>query len=103
MYTFVMFRMGVKFQTALIGAVYKKVGFLKVFVHKIQTLKLSNAARREKTIGEIVNLMAIDVEKFLMIAPQFHLFWSSPYQVSLERKKLRFNHFGGSTLTLEKQ
>lgn len=45
-----MFRMGAKIQIALTGAVYSK------------TLRLSNAARRDRTVGEIVNVMAIDVE-----------------------------------------
>uniref|UniRef100_A0A8R1DJC1 ABC transmembrane type-1 domain-containing protein n=1 Tax=Caenorhabditis japonica TaxID=281687 RepID=A0A8R1DJC1_CAEJA len=69
-YFYIMFRMGTKIQTALTAAVYKK------------TLLLSNAARRDKTVGEIVNLMAIDVERFQMITPQIQQFWSCPYQIT---------------------
>ncbi|KIH57999.1 hypothetical protein ANCDUO_11806 [Ancylostoma duodenale] len=66
-----MMRMGIKFQTVLMAAVYKK------------TLKLSNSARRDKSVGEIVNLMAIDVERIQMITPEIQQFWSCPYQVLL--------------------
>ncbi|EYC37188.1 hypothetical protein Y032_0816g2502 [Ancylostoma ceylanicum] len=70
-YYYVMMRMGIKFQTVLMSAVYKK------------TLKLSNTARRNKTVGEIVNLMAIDVERIQMITPEIQQFWSCPYQIVL--------------------
>uniref|UniRef100_A0A0M3IUA6 ABC transmembrane type-1 domain-containing protein n=1 Tax=Ascaris lumbricoides TaxID=6252 RepID=A0A0M3IUA6_ASCLU len=70
-YFFLMFRAGIKIQTTLTAAVYKK------------TLKLSNAARRSKTVGEIVNLMAIDVERFQLITPQIQQFWSCPFQITL--------------------
>ncbi|ETN70561.1 hypothetical protein NECAME_14677, partial [Necator americanus] len=70
-YFYIMMRMGVKLQTALTAALYKK------------TLKLSNSARRVKTVGEIVNLMAIDVERFQMITPQIQQFWSCPFQITL--------------------
>ncbi|CAJ0585805.1 unnamed protein product, partial [Mesorhabditis spiculigera] len=70
-YFYVMFRMGIKFQTVLTAAVYQK------------TLKLSNSARKTKTVGEIVNLMAIDVERFQMITPQIQQLWSCPYQITL--------------------
>ncbi|EPB66451.1 hypothetical protein ANCCEY_14461 [Ancylostoma ceylanicum] len=70
-YFYIMMRMGIKFQTVLTAAVYKK------------TLKLSNSARRDKTVGEIVNLMAIDVERFQMITPQIQQFWSCPFQIAL--------------------
>uniref|UniRef100_A0A1I7V336 ABC transmembrane type-1 domain-containing protein n=1 Tax=Caenorhabditis tropicalis TaxID=1561998 RepID=A0A1I7V336_9PELO len=69
-YFYIMFRMGTKIQTALTAAVYKK------------TLLLSNSARRDRTVGEIVNLMAIDVERFQMITPQIQQFWSCPYQIT---------------------
>nr|CDJ89105.1 unnamed protein product [Haemonchus contortus] len=70
-YFYIMFRMGIKFQTALTAAVYKK------------SLELSNSARRDKTVGEIVNLMAIDIERFQMITPQIQQIWSCPYQITL--------------------
>ncbi|CAJ0935675.1 unnamed protein product, partial [Mesorhabditis belari] len=66
-----MFRVGQQFQAVLTTAVYEK------------TLCLSNTARREKTVGEIVNLMAIDVERFKSIAPQLQQYWSSPMTIIL--------------------
>ncbi|CAI2357982.1 unnamed protein product [Caenorhabditis sp. 36 PRJEB53466] len=45
-----------------------------------RTLRLSNAARREKTVGEIVNLMAIDIDRFQQITPQTMQHWSNPFQ-----------------------
>lgn len=62
-YFYVMFRIGAKIQIALTGAVYSK------------TLKLSNSARRERTVGEIVNVMAIDVERYQMITAQIQQYW----------------------------
>lgn len=51
----------------------------------LQTLHLSNASRREKTVGEMVNLMAIDVDRFQQIAPQTMQYWSTPLQVYVSR------------------
>ncbi|GMR45589.1 hypothetical protein PMAYCL1PPCAC_15784, partial [Pristionchus mayeri] len=65
----IMMRMGMKIQTALTSAVYRK------------TLRLSSTARRRKTVGEIINLMAIDVEVLQMVTPQIQQFWSCPYQI----------------------
>uniref|UniRef100_A0A914ELG9 Uncharacterized protein n=1 Tax=Acrobeloides nanus TaxID=290746 RepID=A0A914ELG9_9BILA len=70
-HNYLMFRMGVKIQSVLMTAVYKK------------NLKLSNIARKEKTLGEIVNLMAIDVERFQTITPEIPLYLSIPYQCTL--------------------
>uniref|UniRef100_A0A7E4ZTZ1 Multidrug resistance-associated protein 1 n=1 Tax=Panagrellus redivivus TaxID=6233 RepID=A0A7E4ZTZ1_PANRE len=70
-YFFIVFRLGTKIQSTLTAVVYRK------------TLKLSNIARRDRTSGEIVNLMAIDVERFQMITPQIQQYWSSPFQIIL--------------------
>lgn len=68
-YFTIMFRTGVRLQSVLTTAVFHK------------TLKLSSSARRGKTVGEIVNLMAIDVERFQMLANQCQQYWSTPLQV----------------------
>ncbi|PIO76790.1 putative multi drug resistance-associated protein [Teladorsagia circumcincta] len=68
-YFTVMFRVGTKIQSTLTAVVYDK------------TLKLSNSSRRLKTHGEIVNLMAIDVDRFRLITPQLQQYWSSPLQI----------------------
>ncbi|KAK6053784.1 hypothetical protein COOONC_02791, partial [Cooperia oncophora] len=70
-YYTVMFRVGTKIQSILTAVVYNK------------TLRLSNSSRRLKTHGEIVNLMAIDVDRFRLITPQLQQYWSSPLQVRL--------------------
>lgn len=50
---------------------------------RFQTLLLANNVRKTKTVGEIVNLMAIDVERFQMITLQIQQIWSCPFQVTL--------------------
>lgn len=70
-YYYLMYRVGMRVQTVLTSAVYKK------------TLHLSNSSRRSKTVGEIVNLMAIDVDRFQAIAPQSQQYWSTPLQIAL--------------------
>jgi hypothetical protein len=54
-YLLVMARIGMNAQTALTCAIYKK------------SLQLSNAVRQTRSLGEIVNLMAIDVERLQTI------------------------------------
>lgn len=44
---------------------------------------LSNTARRNHTVGEIVNLMSADVQRFQDITTFVMLFWSLPLQVIL--------------------
>ncbi|UMM39483.1 hypothetical protein L5515_016525 [Caenorhabditis briggsae] len=68
-YFIVMTRIGAKIQTMLSCAVYEK------------SLLLSNSARRERTVGEMVNILSIDVDRFRMITPQLQQYWSSPFQI----------------------
>ncbi|KAF8354212.1 hypothetical protein PRIPAC_95835 [Pristionchus pacificus] len=69
-YHSIMIRMGMKIQTALTTAVYRK------------TLRLASTSRRKKTVGEIINLMTIDVEMIQAITPQVQQYWSCPYQIT---------------------
>lgn len=46
---------GLRIRTALVGTIYKKA------------LGLSNTARKSKTVGEIVNLMSVDAQRFMVI------------------------------------
>ncbi|XP_017476212.1 PREDICTED: multidrug resistance-associated protein 1-like [Rhagoletis zephyria] len=48
-----MFVVGLRIRTALINAIYRKA------------LLISNATRKEATVGEIVNLMAVDAQRFM--------------------------------------
>ena len=49
-----MYVVSMKIRTALISAIYRKA------------LVMSNAARKESTVGEIVNLMSVDVQRFMV-------------------------------------
>lgn len=66
-----MFLVGLRVRTAIIGAVYKKA------------LILSNAARKESTVGEIVNLMAVDAQRFMDLTAYINMLWSAPLQIGL--------------------
>ncbi|CAG7836371.1 unnamed protein product [Allacma fusca] len=66
-----MFMTNLRVKSALMNAVYRKA------------LVISNVARREKTIGEIVNLMSVDVSKVLDVIPYVNYLWSSPMQIVL--------------------
>lgn len=62
---------GQRIRTALIGAFYRKA------------LTLSNAVRKESTVGEIVNLMAVDAQRFVDLTSRIHMLWSAPLQIGL--------------------
>jgi len=42
---------------------------------------MSNAARKNSTVGEIVNLMAIDAQQIMDITGTLNLVWSAPWQI----------------------
>ena len=44
---------------------------------------MSGAARKESTAGEIVNLMSVDVQRFVDLLPYLNMIWSSPFQIGL--------------------
>lgn len=62
---------GVRIRTALIGKIYQK------------SLSLSNTARKSKTVGEIVNLMAVDTERLKELTMYINMTWTSPLQIAL--------------------
>ncbi|XP_055308510.1 multidrug resistance-associated protein 1-like, partial [Sitodiplosis mosellana] len=66
-----MFLVGLRIRTALVGAIYKKA------------LCLSNTARKESTVGEIVNLMAVDAQRFMDLTTYINMLWSAPLQIGL--------------------
>ena len=49
----------------------------------MQALCLSSLARKSSTTGEIVNLMAIDAQRFMDLTTYLHILWSGPFQISL--------------------
>ncbi|XP_039980041.1 multidrug resistance-associated protein 1 isoform X3 [Xiphias gladius] len=70
-YFHVCFVSGMRLRTAIIGAVYRKA------------LVISNAARRTSTVGEIVNLMSVDAQRFMDLITYINMIWSAPLQVVL--------------------
>lgn len=66
-----MFIVGMRIRTALVSAIYRKA------------LCMSNAARKESTVGEIVNLMAVDAQKFVDLTAYLNMIWSAPLQIIL--------------------
>lgn len=44
---------------------------------------LSNDARKESTVGETVNLMSADAQRFNDVTNFIHLLWSCPLQIIL--------------------
>ncbi|KAK0171316.1 hypothetical protein PV328_009061 [Microctonus aethiopoides] len=66
-----MFIVGMRIRTALVAAIYRKA------------LRMSNAARKESTVGEIVNLMAVDAQRFIELTAYINMIWSAPLQIAL--------------------
>uniref|UniRef100_A0A4W6CQ51 ATP-binding cassette, sub-family C (CFTR/MRP), member 2 n=1 Tax=Lates calcarifer TaxID=8187 RepID=A0A4W6CQ51_LATCA len=65
------FVLGMKVRTAIMAAVYKKA------------LVVSNDTRKESTVGETVNLMSADAQRFNEVTNFIHLLWSCPLQIIL--------------------
>ena len=66
-----MFIVGMNLRTSLISAIYRKA------------LRMTGAARKESTVGEIVNLMSVDVQRFMDLLPYLNMLWSAPLQIAL--------------------
>ncbi|XP_030343631.1 canalicular multispecific organic anion transporter 1 [Strigops habroptila] len=65
------FNLGIQVRASLIAAIYKKA------------LTMSGATRKESTVGETVNLMSADAQRFMDMANFLHQLWSSPLQIIL--------------------
>uniref|UniRef100_A0A8D2DHH8 Multidrug resistance-associated protein 1 n=1 Tax=Sciurus vulgaris TaxID=55149 RepID=A0A8D2DHH8_SCIVU len=70
-YFHICFVSGMRIKTAVIGAVYRKA------------LVITNSARKSSTVGEIVNLMSVDAQRFMDLATYINMIWSAPLQVVL--------------------
>ena len=53
------------------------------FVCDFQALRLSSSAKRDYTLGEIVNLMAVDVQRMMDVVLYVNLAWTAPIQLSI--------------------
>ncbi|XP_029933187.1 canalicular multispecific organic anion transporter 2 isoform X3 [Myripristis murdjan] len=62
---------GMRLRTAIIGAIYRKA------------LVITNAAKRSSTVGEIVNLMSVDAQRFMDLTTFLNMLWSAPLQIIL--------------------
>ncbi|XP_041671464.1 ATP-binding cassette sub-family C member 3 isoform X3 [Cheilinus undulatus] len=62
---------GMNVRTAVIGAIYRKA------------LSITNAAKRSSTVGEIVNLMSVDAQRFMDLTTFLNMLWSAPLQIVL--------------------
>ncbi|MCJ8749120.1 hypothetical protein PDJAM_G00172600 [Pangasius djambal] len=65
------FALGMQVRTAIMAVVYKKA------------LVMSNNARKESTVGETVNLMSADAQRFSDVTNFIHLLWSCPLQICI--------------------
>uniref|UniRef100_A0A672I6Q9 ATP-binding cassette, sub-family C (CFTR/MRP), member 2 n=1 Tax=Salarias fasciatus TaxID=181472 RepID=A0A672I6Q9_SALFA len=63
------FVLGMQVRTAIMAAVYKKA------------LVVSNDTRKESTVGETVNLISADAQRFNDVTNFIHLLWSCPLQI----------------------
>nr|XP_020137224.1 multidrug resistance-associated protein 1 isoform X3 [Microcebus murinus] len=70
-YFHICFVSGMRVKTAVIGAVYRKA------------LVITNSARKSSTVGEIVNLMSVDAQRFMDLTTYINMIWSAPLQVFL--------------------
>ncbi|XP_062841096.1 multidrug resistance-associated protein 1 [Trichomycterus rosablanca] len=70
-YFHVCFMTGMRLRTAIVGTIYRKA------------LVITNAARRTSTVGEIVNLMSVDAQRFMDLITYINMIWSAPLQVIL--------------------
>lgn len=70
-YQFLGALIGYRIRTVLISAIFRKA------------LSISNAAKRNTTVGEIVNLMAVDAQRFFELIVYLHILWSGPLVIAL--------------------
>ncbi|XP_051024187.1 LOW QUALITY PROTEIN: multidrug resistance-associated protein 1 [Acomys russatus] len=84
-YFHICFVSGMRIKTAVVGAVYRKA------------LVITNSARKSSTVGEIVNLMSVDAQRFMDLATYINMIWSAPLQVILALYLLWLN-LGASVL-----
>lgn len=70
-YFYCNFLVGLRMRSGLIAAIYRKA------------LKISSSAKRNTTVGEMVNLVAVDAQRFFELMPNLHMLWSGPYIVGV--------------------
>ncbi|NWV84225.1 MRP1 protein, partial [Dasyornis broadbenti] len=68
-YMYMCLVLGLRLRTAVTGLVYRKI------------LVMSNASRKAATIGEIVNLVSVDVQKLMDLIIYFNGTWLAPIRI----------------------
>ncbi|XP_025025911.1 multidrug resistance-associated protein 6 isoform X2 [Python bivittatus] len=68
-YMYMCFILGMRLKTAITGLVYRKI------------LVLSNAAKKSTSVGEIVNLVSVDVQKLMDLVIYFNGTWLAPIRI----------------------
>lgn len=69
--TLLAYHVGVKIRTTLISAIYRKA------------LKIASTAKKDTTVGEIVNLMAVDAHRFYEMSPYILIGVTAPMVLGL--------------------
>ena len=59
------------FLGAVIASIYRK------------TLRSTSAVKQSSSVGEIVNLMSVDAQRFMDFMGFFHTLWSAPLQIAV--------------------
>ncbi|KFR15692.1 Canalicular multispecific organic anion transporter 2, partial [Opisthocomus hoazin] len=62
---------GMRLRTGITGVIYRK------------SLVITNSAKRSSTVGEIVNLMSVDAQRFMDLVAFLNMMWSAPLQIFL--------------------
>lgn len=65
------FIVGFRIRTGLISAIYRKA------------LRVASSAKKDTTVGEIVNLMAVDAQRFFELCSYLHVLWSGPLVIGI--------------------
>ncbi|NWS44058.1 MRP3 protein, partial [Probosciger aterrimus] len=62
---------GMRLRTGITGVIYRK------------SLVITNSAKRLSTLGEVVNLMSVDAQRFMDLVTFLNMLWSAPLQIFL--------------------
>ena len=54
-----------------------------MFLFTFQSLRINNDARKATTVGQIVNLMSVDAQRFQDVPVYMHMIWSAPFNIAL--------------------
>uniref|UniRef100_UPI00358F56A6 multidrug resistance-associated protein 1-like isoform X1 n=1 Tax=Myxine glutinosa TaxID=7769 RepID=UPI00358F56A6 len=84
-YFHICFTTGMRLKTAIVGTIYRKA------------LVITNAVKRTSTVGEIVNLMSVDAQRFMDLTTYLSMVWSAPLQIMMAMYFL-WQYLGASVL-----